>query len=51
MNSWHILPWVAGSAGVILYALAWLLERPRKPTLLPPPSRHCQRRGPEAVTR
>jgi len=28
MNSWNILPWVTAGAGVILYALAWLLERP-----------------------
>ncbi len=50
MSSWHILPWVAGGAGVLLYALDWLLDRPRKPPLLQPPSPHCQRNTTQAVT-
>ena len=49
MNSWHILPWVAGERVQNHAGAAWLLDRPRKPTLLPPPSRHCQRGGTEAV--
>lgn len=49
MNSWHILSWVSAGAGAALFALAWLVKR--KSPALPSPSKDCQRRGPEAVTK